>query len=395
MRILFHHRIRSKDGQFVHLEELTRALARQGHEVLIVGPQAVTEGEFGDNAGIVDVLKRALPAALYELLEFAYAVPAYFRLAAAIRRFRPDVIYERYQLFFPTGIWAQRRHRVPLILEVNAPLFAERAKYSKIALRSLAAWSERFVWNAADHVLPVTEVLADKVRAEGVPDHRISVIPNGIDFERFRDLPTSAEAKAKAGLAGRTVLGFIGFIRDWHGLDRVVRYIAERADPALHLLMIGDGPEREPLLALARQLGVESQVTATGIVPRDEVGRWLRAFDVALQPDVTEYASPLKLFEYLYVGLAVVAPDTRNIREVLRDGENAVLFDPATQGDFQAALDRLVRDPQLRARLALAGHRTIVERDMTWDGNARRVVALAAGVRRGRTDAATGAAERA
>jgi glycosyltransferase involved in cell wall biosynthesis len=191
------------------------------------------------------------------------------------------------------------------------------------------------------------------------------------------------------------VLGFIGFIRDWHGLDRVVRYIAERADPALHLLMIGDGPEREPLLALARRLGVESQVTATGIVPRDEVGRWLRAFDVALQPDVTEYASPLKLFEYLYVGLAVVAPDTRNIREVLRDGENAVLFDPGAAGGFQAALDRLVRDPQLRERLAQAAHRTVVERDLTWDGNARRVVALAAACGAGPAGAVAGAAERA
>lgn len=377
MRILFHHRIRSKDGQFVHLEELTRALARQGHEVLIVGPQAVTEGEFGANAGMVDVLKRLLPAALYELLELTYAVPAYLRLAAAIRRFRPDVIYERYQLYFPTGIWAKRRHQLPLILEVNAPLFEERAKFSTIALPRLAAWSERFVWTAADHVLPVTEVLADKVRAVGVPDARISVIPNGIDFERFRDLPAVEEAKAAAGLAGRTVLGFIGFIRDWHGLDRVVRYIAERADPALHLLMIGDGPERESLLALAKQLGVAAQVTATGIVPREQVGRWLRAFDVALQPDVTEYASPLKLFEYLYVGLAVLAPDTRNIREVLRDGENAVLFNPTARGDFQDALDRLVRDPQLRTRLAVAAHRTIVEHDMTWDGNARRVVALA------------------
>jgi glycosyltransferase involved in cell wall biosynthesis len=377
MRILFHHRIRSKDGQFVHLDGLTRALVRQGHEVRIVGPRAVTEAKLGASAGVVDALKRALPPALYELLEFAYAVPAYFRLAAAIRRFRPDVIYERYQLYFPTGVWAQRRHGLPLILEVNAPLVEERAKHARIALHRLAAWTERFVWNGADHVLPVTEVLADKVRAAGVPDARVSVIPNGIDFEDFRDLPTAKEAKACAGLAGRTVLGFVGFIRDWHGLDRVVRYVAERADPALHLLIIGDGPGREGLLAQAKQLGVGSQVTVTGVLPRDEVGRWLRAFDVALQPNVTEYASPLKLFEYLYLGLAVVAPDTPNMREVLRDGDNAVLFDPAKQGDFQRALDRLVRDSGMRVRLGAAARRTIFARDMTWDSNARRVVALA------------------
>jgi glycosyltransferase involved in cell wall biosynthesis len=382
MRILFHHRIRSKDGQFVHLEELTRALEREGHEVLIVGPAAVQTEQFGSDAGIVDLLKRFLPRALYEALEFAYSVPAYFRLLRAIRGFRPDVVYERYQLFFPTGVWATRRCRLPMLLEVNAPLLQERAKHSGgIALQGLASWSERYVWNAAAYCLPVTRVLADMVQATGVPDERLKVIPNGIDFSRFDGAPSRDEAKARLGLQGRLVLGFVGFIRDWHGLERVLQYVAAHPEQNASVLLVGDGPARSDLEALAVQLGIADRVQVTGIVQRDEVAQWLAAFDIALQPDVTAYASPLKLFEYMYCGLPVIAPDTPNIREILANGVNGLLFDRGKAGDFERAMAELVADGALRQRLGSAARQTILDRDLTWQGNARRVVELAQAAR--------------
>src|SRR4029453_8280636 len=102
MRILYHHRIRSKDGQFVHLEEMIHALRSLGHELEIVGPRHVENERFGADAGYVASLKKWLPGAAYEALELCYSVADYRRLAAAVRRFRPDVIYERYNLYFPS-----------------------------------------------------------------------------------------------------------------------------------------------------------------------------------------------------------------------------------------------------------------------------------------------------
>jgi glycosyltransferase involved in cell wall biosynthesis len=92
---------------------------------------------------------------------------------------------------------------------------------------------------------------------------------------------------------------------------------------------------------------------------------------------VVPYASPLKLFEYMALGCAIVAPDLPNIREVLTDGRDAVLFDPADPGAFRAALDRLCRDGALRDRLGAAASRTIDERGFTWADNARRVEDIA------------------
>ena len=385
MRILYHHRIRSKDGQFVHLEEMIHALSSLGHDIEVVGPRHVEEERFGADAGYVAGLKKWLPGAAYEALELGYSLADYRRLAAVVRSFRPDVIYERYNLYFPSGIWAKRRFRVPLLLEVNAPLYEERRRYGGIALPRFAQWSERQAWRGADLVLPVTEVLAGMVAAEGVPRERIHVIPNGINEQSFAGLPDRATAKRAMGLADRFVLGFVGFMRDWHGLDRVLRFMKEQTRDDLHALFVGDGPDRARLERIAGELGLSSRLTVTGVVERSAVPAAIAAFDVALQPAAVEYASPLKLFEYLYVGLPIVAPNSANIREVLSDGVNGLLFEPTAEPSFHAALARLLADDELRRRLAVRATETVRLRDLTWSGNARRVTRLAESLAGGRT----------
>jgi glycosyltransferase involved in cell wall biosynthesis len=121
---------------------------------------------------------------------------------------------------------------------------------------------------------------------------------------------------------------------------------------------------------------VADRVTFTGVVERDAIADVVAAFDIALQPDVVAYASPLKLFEYMALGCAIVAPDTPNIREVLIDGDSAALFDPADKLAFRKALERLCDNAPLRCRMGEAAKRLIAERDYTWDANARRIEAL-------------------
>jgi hypothetical protein len=90
VKILYHHRIRSKDGQYVHIAELIRALRELGHEVVLVEPQAFKTANFGDDAGVIAVLKRYCPKFVYELMEFAYSFLAYWRLRKAVLAHRPD-----------------------------------------------------------------------------------------------------------------------------------------------------------------------------------------------------------------------------------------------------------------------------------------------------------------
>jgi glycosyltransferase involved in cell wall biosynthesis len=380
MKILFHHRIASRDGQAVHMDEMIDALRAQGHEVVLAGPaRGGQESEFGSDAGLIATLKRLLPRAAYEILEAIYSIPAFFRLYNAYARFRPDFVYERYNLFMFAGIWLKYLTGVPLLLEVNGPIFEERSQHDGLSLQKFAAWAQGVVWRGVDYTLPVTEVLAGYIRRYGAPDRRIHVIPNGINPVRFADGLAGEDIKAKYGLQGKLVLGFTGFIRGWNALDKVIDFITrDNGQHNLHLLVVGDGPARKELTQLALTQGVSDRLTITGVVGRDDVAGYIRAFDIALIPGVTEYASPLKLFEYLALGRAIIAPDMPNIREILTDGENAVLF--PVQGEqedaFSRAILRLCTDAAMRKQIANGAKATIEAQGLTWSRNALRVVEI-------------------
>ena len=378
MKILYHHRTASKDGQAVHIDELIAAFRELGHEVRVVAPEAPAGEGMGGEVGWVGKLRARLPKAVYEVLELGYSLLAYLKLARAAREFRPDAIYERYNLFLLSGLLLKRRLRLPLLLEVNAPLAEERGRFGGLGLPWLARWAEGLVWRGADVVLPVTRVLAGHVAARGVPAARLVVVPNGINRAHFDAAPAPAAAKAALGWDGALVLGFTGFVRDWHGVDRVLRWMHGAEAPAeARLLVVGDGPARADREALAAELRLGERVRFTGVIDRHAVPAHVAAFDIALQPAVVPYASPLKLFEYLALGKAIVAPRQPNIEEVLTDGANALLFDAADPRGLEGALTRLCADAALRRRLAAGAAATIGRLGLTWQANAQRIAALA------------------
>lgn len=370
MRILYSHRIQSRDGQSVHVEELIAAFRVLGHQVMVVGPGFYRRAAFGGESGVVSTIRSWLPRWTGELGEIAYNMQALWRLRRAHRRFRPDVIYERYNLYFLAGTLVSRRTGTPLILEVNAPLADERDRHGGLGLPGLARWLEHFVWRSADRVLAVTGVLKGIIAAAGVPAHRIEVIPNGIDPSRYTALPSRPETPDPV------VLGFVGFVRDWHGLDTVIAGMASDRATRLELVIVGDGPALPSLRVQAEAAGIADRVRFAGLVAHETIPAMIAGFDIALQPGVVAYASPLKLFEYMAAGRAIVAPDQANIREVLVHDETALLFDPAAPEAMWNAIRRLATDPAARHRLGAAARREIAQRDYSWKGNAARVVGL-------------------
>lgn len=372
MRILYSHRIQSRDGQSVHVEELIHAFRAAGHDVMVVGPGVYQKSEFGGESSLVATIRRFLPGFAQELAELAYNLPATLRLWRACRGFRPDFIYERYNLYFLAGSLLARWFKLPLFMEVNSPLADERAKFAGLKLRRLARAVENFSWRSATRALPVTQVLGDIMIGCGVPADRIRVVANGIVLDRFP--PRFSHGDGQVPI----VLGFVGFVRDWHGLDMVIAALAEDADSQnVSLAIVGDGPVRAQLEDQARTLGIAHRVRFSGLVPQDQVAGRVMEFDIALQPGVTPYASPLKIFDYMAAGCAIVAPDQPNIREILTHDQTALLFDPAAPDQRWTAIQRLIRDAALRRRLGTAARAELVHRDYTWSGNASRIVGWA------------------
>ena len=286
-------------------------------------------------------------------------------------------LYQRSNLYLLSGAWVARRFGLPLIEEVNAPYFAERSRHGGLSLSRLAAWSERTAWQRADAVITVTGVLADIVVKVGVPREKLHVMPNGIDEELLevgRGRSVRQGAPGAFGVHGAWLHGLHS------GLERLGRGSGTSGPRGVAPIVspdCGRRPGARGLERRARELGVDARVRITGFVTRAQVAGYIAAFDVALQPAANLYASPLKLFEYMALGRAVVAPDQPNIREVLTDGTDALLFRASDQDAFAAAVGRLVADAELRKRVGSAASTTVGRRRLTWSNNAQRVIDLA------------------
>lgn len=379
MKVLYHHRTRAADAQGIHIRELCRALRALGHEVRVA---ALVPGERENpdrrqaSAGGSRLLGRTIPHWVYELLALAYNVPGFVMLCLAILRQRPDLLYERYSLFTLSGLWAARLFRLPFVLEVNAPLSLEHREHGELVFQGVAQRIEDRLCNSATRTVVVSRAMAGIFEARGVPAEQLLVMPNGVDRDRFHPGVDGVAVRAECGFGDAFVVGFVGWIRPWHGVDRLVDAVARLAGdlPRLRLLLVGDGPAVPDLREQVEQLGIGDRVWFTGAVPAERIPSCLAAVDVAVQPDVTDYASPIKLFEYLALARPVVAPAKPNITEVVDDGASALLFAPGSTDELAECIRRLHDDPALRARIAARGAALIDERGYDWLANARRVI---------------------
>ena len=391
-------------GAAVHVRAMAQALHDAGHAVTLVAGQLV-KSPWETPAECAVPVVHVPPSgdivhASSRLRAFAHAVAAPTTAAGEVRRVLysqellihlrqrfehhpPDLVYERASLFGVAGLTFAREAGVPHVLELNAPLSDEQQRYRRGgALQALADTSESWLLQHTGAVLAVSAPLAAHVTTLGTDPARVHVIPNGVDTVRFRPAPDDGALRARLGLGPGPVIGFVGGLRPWHGVEMLPRAIAalRRRHPQVHALIVGDGPLRADVTLEVERLGLERHVTLVGAVPHDEIPAFIRAFDVAVAPypDAPHafYFSPLKVFEYMACGVPVVAANLGQLSEVVRDGTTGVVY-PA--GDLDAlvrACEAVLADPVAARRMGDAGVAAVAARH-TWAHNATRVTRIA------------------
>jgi glycosyltransferase involved in cell wall biosynthesis len=409
MHLLYHHRTTGQDAQGIHIQEILRAFRSLGHSTELVsfadrrrhGAVEDRAGEAHEPARRAALRDRRGPAcnachrtgcralrvagapaqsgARLRVRRAGLQPVGIWALWRAIDRRRPDLLYERYSLFNISGVVVSRLRRIPMVLEVNAPLAYEKQTYEKLTLRRLAYVLERWICSHSTRTIVVSTPMKEILVRQGVPADHMVVVSNGVNTVEIASALGRVDVRARYGIGAKLVLGFVGWFKPWHRLDSVIELLA--AHPGwrerIHLLLVGDGPETRPLRALVQAHGLENAVTFTGPVGRETIYDHIDAFDIALQPHVTEYASPMKIFEYLALGKCVVAPDLDNIREILTHGDDALLFRAGDAGDMGRAIEVLVSDPERVQRMGEAARRKIETRRYYWVENARRALAAA------------------
>lgn len=372
MRILYHHRTQGEEPESIHITAIVDALTALGHEVRIVGPAPVQHRATQvSRPSILARIKKKAPRLMFELMQLGYNLVVHRRLAQAIREFNPDMVYERYALFNFAGVRLARKRGIPLILEVNTPYAQAWSKYYGLYLKRLARWLEKRTLLAASHIITVTEVQRRILSEEGVPMQNISVCHNAIDPEWFRpERHHDSALAASLGLAS-TVVGFVGTMNRWQGITEFPEVLSKvfAHCPDVSFLFVGDGEFRRPLEDFCRAEGYLERVRFVGRRPHAEVPALVALMDITVLLNSNAYGSPMKIFEYMGMGKAVIAPSVGPVVEIMRDEETGLLIEPGNASQMADRIIRLVHDPVLRRRLGDAGQ-GYVRAHHTWHRNA-------------------------
>lgn len=374
MKILYVSYVRHGGGDWVHTREFLRALGTL-HEPIEMHLPRVAERRGGgfpiDGAHKPDPLRevRYLGGMVYKRFREQYRL---------LRRVAPDIVVFR-ACRYTSLVYLCRLLGIPVVLEVNAPMLERRYLEKHEQFRFLPFWCrlEAAVFQAADHLLVVSDALKDYYAGYGLSPSKMTTVPNGVDIDRFHPGVAGDEVRSALGLSDRIVIGFSGSFTPWHGLDFLMEAVKAllRKRPDLRdritLLLVGNPDEKH------RRVDPGTvPVVMTGRVPYSAMPAYIAAMDIVAAPYPRIepfYFSPLKIVEAMASGLPVIASAQGQIRELLQDNETGVLYPPGDYVAFNRKLEGLIENPERRQRLGKRARERAVSK-YTWHANAGRIL---------------------
>ena len=329
-------------GQEIRVLTEARGVARRGHAVTLAAPAESRIFQAAPDFGVEAV---AIPIA-------RKSVAGLLAMTRLLRGRRFDVV----NTHSSTDSWLAA---VASAFQRRPPPIVRTRHISAPVPRNFAT---RWLYNhATSRIVTTGERLRLQVIEEaGVAPAQVVSIPTGIDLERFRP-GDAGEARTALGLdpAG-IVIGIVATMRSWKGHRHLFEAFAGLADRTTRLVVVGDGPQREALEALAKTLGIEARVRFTGNLA--DVAPWLRAFDLFCLPSYANEGVPQALMQAMACALPVITTPVGSIGEIVQDGETGRLVQPQDSAALRIAIEELLVDASLRARLATAARGAALQR---------------------------------
>ena len=262
----------------------------------------------------------------------------------------------------------------PTVLEIHAEIAGK-----------IGPWMMRRFWRSSTRkrLLVTTRPLREAVeRVAGLtfPEDAVQIAPNGVDPSQYASLPGAAEARRQLNLEDKLTAGFTGHIYPGRGADLLFE-LAKRM-PDVNFLWVGGTPDEVAYWRGQLDEAGASNVTMTGFVEHSRLPLYQSAADVLLMPygrsisassgqDIAEVINPMKMFDYMAVGRAIVSADLPVIHEVLND-HNAVFCEPGNADAWESTLRELLADEPRRLSLAARAHEDVA--GYTWVARAKRTL---------------------
>ena len=355
-------------GTPIRIHRMAEALGRRGHEVHVV------TYHFGDATSTphMTVHRIAGPASYTHaapgptVIKLALLDPLLTRKLRAVLRAQPiDVIHAHHYEGLLCGLLARKRRAPHLVFDAHTLLESELPSYSAMgrsSMRFVGRAFDRHLPQRADHVIAVSEEMRRHFESSGkIPGTRLSVISNGVEADHFRRERANTPCN---------VVAFAGNLAPYQRLDLLLQAFALvlQAEPGARLRLLTDG-DFTALRALAEALGVASRVEVMA-VDYAALPEQLRAATVLVIPRLECSGIPQKLLNYMASATPVVS--FAGAAKILQHEQSGLIVSDGDVAAFAAAIVRLIRDPELAARLGECA-RALVTAEYSWDQVAARV----------------------
>jgi len=280
-----------------------------------------------------------------------------------------DVVYGYEIHGVPVAKLLSKLWCVPMVARFQGTIFGVGCQNMKF--RVIRAWEHVVGLKIpADLVIMTNDgTQGDKVLKQlGVNIKKVRFWMNGVDWELFRSIPDRDQAKELLGLSGRYVLLCVSRLVSWKRVERSINALPSVIEefPNAILLIVGDGPERQRLEKLARELGVQDHVRFEGAVLHSEIPKYLAAADVFLSfYDLSNVGNPL--VEAMMAGKCIVTLNNGDTGRFIKSGENGVLLEYEDLPKLPEVIKNLLANEDLRNRLGANARRFAEENFWSWE----------------------------
>ena len=392
LNILYHFRVRGTGAEGVHIAGIVNGFRALGHKVSLISPTNVdptvesppameTKLSLSLKTVILHKLADMLPQPFFEIMEICYNFFAIIRLWRGVNSGDVDFIYERYAFFNFAGAFVAKRKNIPLIVEVNELSGHKRIRGQFFVC--ICSAIESYVLRQAVLVITVSDFLKKEVCGKvDQTKTKVVTIPNGVPMawlKREISLDEINDLRKQYGLQGKKIICFVGGLVHWHNFDLLLQAVKEAQSSIVNVVMmfIGDGPFKKYIIDRARELNfLPDSVLFVGQVPHSMIPVYLKMSDIAVIPETNDFRSPIKMFEYMSMGLPVVGPKKPTIEVAITHKKDGMLFETGKYLSLAQSLLQCLSEPQVANELGENARQKIWD-NFTWEKHAVHILHIA------------------
>lgn len=375
-KVLYYNKaINSPEGPSIHARALLGGMIKTQDVKVYPAPRAISYVKNGRRSCRRHVMVEWGLEFLRAVRGVACSCGDFCVLSLAVLKRRPDFVLTRSYEYSIATILLRAVWKVPVIVEINGLLYNERKTLGLPSLTWFRKFFEAWGLESADGVYVVSDELVKELDEEGISYKRITTIANGVDLDKFNmDIPPRNLKKDPREI----IIGFTGSLYPWHGVDVLIKSMkmVRGKYPDARLVIVGDGGERNNLEKQSVELGLNGCITFLGSVNHVDIPSIVGGFDIAVapyNPQGTFYFSPLKVYEYMAMGKAIIGSELGQISSLIENDEGGLLVPPGNAIALAKAVSQLIGDEEQRRSM---GDRNAQEarRSHSWDVAVRKIV---------------------